>query len=70
MGYGRVNVAYKAVSDVTYMGNKAWERMSIYYRSMAAYKSFLNKDDMWVVAVCIRIEGSKLRVDLESTSIL
>ena len=62
-------VAHKAVPDVMDIGNKAWERRSIFSSHMAAHKGFLNKDDMWVVATYVSLEGSKLWEGLNSTGV-
>lgn len=52
MGYGRANLSYKTVFNVMSIRNKAWERRNIYYRLMAAYRSFLKQNDVCGGRLC------------------
>ena len=60
MGYGRVNIADKAVPDVMDIRDETWERRSIFPRHTAAHKSLLNKDNLRMMAINISLKGGKL----------
>ena len=64
-----MNVANKAIANVMDIVDVARERRGIFSGHVAAYKSFSNEYDMWMVATYVCLEGSKLRVIPDSTGI-